>query len=268
MSDTQPGSYGDAFADVYDRWYADVTDVAACVARVAELAATDDRADASGANVLELGAGTGRLALPLAARGLSVTALDVSVAMLERLQAKPGARHVRVVEADMARLDHDDLVAGTPDGRPFAVVLVAYNTLFNLPDEDAQRACLRGAAACLAEGGRLVVEAFVPTDERDPSNDLTVSRVGPDEVVLTATAHDPVAQVITGQHVQITDAGTRLRPWRVRYLRPDQLDRMAASCGLALEERWSDWRGTPFDDDASAVHVSTYARITAAVPTG
>ena len=253
MSDAGPGSYGDAFADVYDRWYRDVTDVGACVARLTELARQ------RGGYALELGAGTGRLALPLAAQGLSVTALDASDQMLARLRAKPGADQVRVVHGDMSRLDVDDLVAGTREARRFALVLIAYNTLFNLPDEDAQRACLTGAAACLAPNGHLVVEAFVPTDDPEPSNDLSVRSVALDEVVLTATTHDPVAQVITGQHIQITGQGTRLRPWRVRYLRPAQLDALAADCGLTLVDRRSDWRGTPFDDDSS-VHVSTYAR--------
>jgi SAM-dependent methyltransferase len=254
VSNTGPGSYGDAFADVYDRWYADVTDVAACVARVAELAAP------RGGNVLELGAGTGRLALPLAAHGLAVTALDASDAMIGQLRTKPGAADLRIVPGDMARLDPAALVAGTPDGKPFGVVLIAYNTLFNLAGEGEQLACLHGVAACLAPEGRLVIEAFVPTDDRTPSNDLSVSRVAPDEVVLTASVHDPETQVITGQHVQITEDGTRLRPWRVRYLRPAQLDELAASAGLALVDRCGDWAGAPFDEYGGTVHISTYTR--------
>ncbi len=116
-------------------------------------------------------------------------------------------------------------------------MLIAYNTLFNLPDEAAQRSCIAGAAALLAPGGRLVVEAFVPDDEPDATDadasasarrdDLSVRHIDPGEVVLTATLHDPAAQTITGQHIQITEHGTRLRPWRVRYLRPDQLDELA-----------------------------------------
>jgi SAM-dependent methyltransferase len=255
VSESGPGSYGDAFADVYDRWYSGVTDVAACVERVTELAAP------RGSNVLELGAGTGRLALPLAERGLAVTALDASEAMIERLRTKPGATKLRIVQGDMAHLDPIALVADTPDGQPFGVVLIAYNTLFNLADEAAQRACLDGVAACLAADGRLVVEAFVPTDDLTPSSDLSVSRVDGDEVVLTASMHDPVAQVITGQHVQITEQGTRLRPWRVRYLRPSQLDDLAAASGLVLADRSGDWAGAPFDDEGGTVHISTYTPV-------
>ena len=248
MSETGAASYGDAFADVYDRWYADVTDAVACVRRVTELAAA-----AGGGAVLELGAGTGRLALPLSSQGLEVTAVDASAAMLDALRAKPGAERLRIVQGDMSRLDE----AGLADNPTFAVVLIAYNTLFNLPDDDAQRACLAGIAARLLPRGRLVVEAFVPVDDAEPSDDVTISRFEDDEVVLTATAHDPTAQVITGEHIQITDAGRRLRPWRVHYLRPDQLDAVAAGCGLTLVDRWSDWDRTPLDDDSS-VHVSVY----------
>ena len=80
---------------------------------------------------------------------------------------------------------------------------------------------------------------------------------GADAVVLTATDHDPSLQLVTGQHVELRDGSVRLRPWRVRYLSPDQLDAMAGAVGLALSERWADWRGTPFDDDSDS-HVSVY----------
>jgi SAM-dependent methyltransferase len=250
VSETGAASYGDAFADVYDRWYADVTDAAACVRCVSDLAAA-----AGGGAVLELGAGTGRLALPLSRHGLEVTAVDASVAMLDALRAKPGSERLRIVQGDMSQLE----ATGLSDDPTFVVVLIAYNTLFNLPDDDAQRACLEGIAARLAPSGHLVVEAFVPADDAEPSNDVTVSRVEGDEVVLTATVHDPDRQVITGQHVQITARGPRLRPWRVHYQHPHQLDDLAASCGLTLVDRWSDWERTPFDDDSS-VHVSVYGR--------
>ncbi len=113
MSDLGPGSYGDAFADVYDRWYPDVTDASACVERLVELAGpAGEGTEAAPRRVLELGVGTGRLALPLSARGLDVTGLDASAAMLERLSAKPGAGRIHAVLADMARLDEAGLATG------------------------------------------------------------------------------------------------------------------------------------------------------------
>ena len=151
MEGYRPSTYGDRFADVYDDWYHDVSDVAATVARVAALAGEPP------GPVLELGAGSGRLAIPRAARGLEVWALDASTAMLDRLAGKPGGDRVRVVLGDMAVLD---VGAGPPGG--FAVVLCAFNTLFNLTDGEAQRRCLARVAEVLAPRGRLVVEAFVP----------------------------------------------------------------------------------------------------------
>jgi SAM-dependent methyltransferase len=145
-------SYGEAFADVYDDWYAGVSPVEATVARLAELAGTGP--------VLELGVGTGRLALPLAATGLEVLGIDTSGAMLDRLRAKveargPGPGRVTGLLGDMA----SDLPGG-----PFPLVFAAYNTLFNLRTVAEQERCFRAVAARLAPAGHFVVEAFVPDD--------------------------------------------------------------------------------------------------------
>jgi len=236
---------------VYDGWYSDVTDAEATVERVTALAG-----DPPGP-VLELGAGSGRLALPLAARGLEVWALDASAAMVERLRAKPGAAAVHAVVGNMAELD---LGSGAPER--FAVVLCAYNTLFNLTDTDAQRRCLAGVADVLAPEGRLVVEAFVPPPGGE--GEAAVSAVEPrhiglDEVVLTVSRIDPGARTVTGQHVQIREDGIRLRPFVLHYAGPDQIDALAAEAGLVLVERHAGWRGQPYSL-SSDVHVSSYAR--------
>ena len=244
-------TYGDGFAEVYDRWYPDVTDTAACVERLLELAGP-------ASTVLELGIGTGRIALPLADRGATVTGIDASSEMLARLADKPGADAIEVVLGDMA--DLDAALGPVPGGPSFTLAFAAYNTLFNLPSAAAQRACVQAVGARLVPGGRLVVEGFVPAD--DPTgrrDDVAVSRIGADELVLSATLHDRDAQTITGQHVQISEAGSRLRPWLVRYLLPAQLDEIAGSAGFDLEHRWSDWERSPFDD-TSPVHVSVYRR--------
>ena len=250
MEGYRPSTYGDRFADVYDDWYDDVSDAAATADRVAALAG-----DPPGP-VLELGAGSGRLALPLAARGLEVWALDASAAMLDRRAAKPGGDRVRAVLGDMAVLD---LGAGAPGA--FAVVLCAFNTLFNLTDGEAQRRCLARVAEVLAPGGRLVVEAFVPPPggEGDAAVGAVEPRhIGLDEVVLTVSRLDPARRTVTGQHVQITEAGVRLRPWVLHYLTPAELDALAAGAGLALVDRHAGWRGEPFTE-SSATHVSVYA---------
>jgi SAM-dependent methyltransferase len=257
-----PSTYGDRFADVYDDWYQGVSDVEATVARVAALAGP-------GGRVLELGAGSGRLAVPLAARGLEVWAVDASEAMLDRLRARSGGDRVHAVVDDMAALAAPPLTtppltgAGTgasPDAG-FAVVLCAFNTLFNLTDTDAQRRCLRRVRELLAPGGVLVVEAFVPPpgDEGGAAVGAVEPRhIGLDEVVLTVSRLDPATHTITGQHVQITEAGVRLRPWVLHFATPPELDALAAEAGLALVERHAGWHGEAFDD-AADVHVSTYA---------
>jgi len=240
-----PSTYGDGFADVYDDWYADVTDVAGTVAAVAALA--------PGGSVLELGVGTGRIALPLAGAGLRVTGVDASERMLDRLRAKPGAERVTVWAADVGR--------ELPESR-FDVVLATYNTFFNLNDEDAQRRCLALVADRLAPGGRFVIEAFVPaaagTTEGD-DQDVSVRRLTADRVVLSISRRDPARQRVDGQLVELRDGSVRLHPWSIRYLSPDQLDAMAAGAGLALEARWGGWHRRPLAADDPS-HVSLYRR--------
>jgi SAM-dependent methyltransferase len=240
-------TYGDRFADVYDDWYGDVTDATACSARVAELVSA-----IGGGPVLELGIGSGRLALPLAALGLEVHGIDASEAMVDRLRAKPGGADLPVAIGDMAELD----LPGSP---LFAVVLVAFNTFFNLATEERQRQCLARVAERLRPGGCFLIEAFVPDSATGAGIDgaLTPKHITADEVVLSVSQRDRAAQTITGQHVHVTEAGIRLRPWHLRYATPDQLDAMAADAGLALAWRDAGWCGEPFDD-TSGVHVSAY----------
>lgn len=234
-------SYGRGMADVYDEWYPGISDVDGTVASIAELAGP-------GARVLELGVGTGRLALPLSQRGLDVHGVDTSPEMLDRLRAKSGADAVTVVEGDMAAAD--------PPG-PFALAFVAYNTLFNLTSAAAQRACFASVAARLTPGGRFVVEAFVP-DERASGSYVEVRELTADRVVLGVSRADHANQRAEGQFVELVDgAPVRLRPWAIRWATPGELDDMAASAGLTLEYRWSGWRGEPFDAD-SPHHVSVW----------
>ena len=249
MEGYEASTYGDRFADVYDDWYADVTDVAACTERLAALAAAR-----GGGPVLELGIGSGRLALPLAERGLDVHGIDASAAMLKRLRSKDGADALTLTEGDMADLD-------LPDPPPFAVVFVAFNTFFNLGSAEGQRRCLARVAELLAPEGLLVLEAFVPAESGDSPAGTSVAprRITADEVVLAVSEHDTAAQTITGQHIHVTEAGIRLRPWHLRYAAPVELDAMAAAAGLHLEWRDGGWDGSPFDDSAG-VHVSGYGR--------
>ena len=235
-------SYGDGMADVYDDWYAHISDVDATVATLTQLA--------KGGRVLELGVGTGRLAAPLAATGVEVHGIDASDAMLRQIVDKPGGNLVHSVLGDMVT----DLPAG-----PFALVFVAYNTLFNLPSEELQRACLHAVASRLAPGGYFVVEAFVPDPAHDPASSVDVRSITADRVVLSLSTSDPSRQVAEGQYVDITEAGgVRLRPWSIRWSTIEQLDAMAAAADLDLAHRWADFDRSPFTAD-SPRHVSVYA---------
>ncbi len=236
-------SYGDGFADVYDQWYADVTDVEATVARMFTLVG-------SGGRVLELGVGTGRLAVPMAAAGLQVVGVDSSEAMLDRLDTTSGVTAIR-----------GDMVDDLPDG-PFDAVLVAYNTIFNLLDETVQRRCFVEVAERLRPGGTFVVEAFVPDVARlaERTSDVSVRTLAVDRVVLSASIDDPDNQRAEGQFVEFTESGgVRLRPWSIRWATPRQLDEMASAAGLNLLERHSDMAGEPYTDD-SAQQVSLYVK--------
>jgi SAM-dependent methyltransferase len=240
-------SYGRGFADVYDDWYADVSDVAATVADLRRLAGDGP--------VLELGVGTGRLSVPLATSDptLRVVGIDSSPDMLARLDERRPPPNLTVVEGDMA----DGLPAG-----PFTLVFVAYNTLFNLPSADRQRRCFSAVAERLGPGGRFVVEAFVP-DEPPPDGDLVeVRSLTADRVVLSVSRHVAPEQRAEGQFVELTESGgVRLRPWSIRYAAPAELDDMAAAAGLVLEERHEAFGGIAWRAD-SPRHVSVYRRTT------
>ena len=164
-------SYGDSFADVYDDWYHGISDIATTIETLVALAG-DGR-------VLELGAGTGRLAIPLAAAGLEVHGLDTSNLMLQQMTAKEGGATVHAHLGDMV----DDLPVG-----PFALVFVAYNTFFNLLTHERQQACFTAVANTLVDGGSFAIEAFVPDPAHDPASSITVRSIAANRVVLSVIA--------------------------------------------------------------------------------
>jgi SAM-dependent methyltransferase len=207
---------------------------------------------AEGGPVLELACGTGRLALPLAARGLTVVGLDASPAMLERLRAKQGASTVDARAGDMAAFDLTDC-------GPFRLVFVAFNSLFNLTSAEDQARCFAQVARHLAPNGRFAVECFVPGWAEGPRDAVEVRDLTADRVVLRVSRHDPDRQTVSGQHVELSESGARLRPWHLRYALPHQLDAHAARAGLSLVARWADWERSPFGPD-STQHVSVYRR--------
>lgn len=237
-------TYGDSFADVYDEWYQGVSDVDATVGLVVELTGP-------GGSLLELGVGTGRLAVPLADAGLTITGVDASTAMLDVLRDRDPSNRITIVDGDMV----DDLPPG-----PFDAALVAYNTVFNLPTEGQQTELFRRVAARLRPGGAFVVEAFVPDPERFAGDRVDIRSMAVGRVVLSVSRHDTVTQRAEGQFVDLLDgAPVRLRPWSIRWATPAQLDDMAVAAGLILDRRVADMSNTPFTDESPA-HVSVYRR--------
>ena len=240
-------TYGAAFADVYDDWYQGISDIDATIADLVELA--------GGGAALELGVGTGRLAIPLAyhAQGPSTVAgIDNSPAMLDRLRANDPDGRIEVLCGDMV----DDL----PDG-PFTLAFVAYNTIFNLRAQATQAACFQAVARRLVPGGRFVIEAFVPDDPPRHGDDISVRTLEVGRVVLSISRHDAEQQSAEGQFVELTESGgVRLRPWSIRYATPGELDEMAAAAGFELEARWGDFGRTEFRSESTR-HVSVYRAI-------
>ena len=227
MPGWDPSAYGDAIADVYDDWYADATDVEGTVATIRAL----------GTSVLELGIGTGRLAIPLADAGLRVAGIDASPAMVAKLHEKRPDIPVTI----------GDFGTTTVEGA-FDVVLIAFNTLLNLLTLEDQERCLRNAGARLGPGGAVVVETFVLSDEI-PASGLDVRTVEPDEVQWSVfTVRDGV---VHGSIVTVReDTGVRLRPWRIRLTTPEEIDEVAAHAGLEVVSRHAGWRAEPFTTDS------------------
>ena len=236
-----PAAYGDHIADRYDDLHAHM-DPADAVAALARLVG-DGRA-------LELGIGTGRVALPLARRGVRVEGIDASEAMVARMRAKPGGSDIPVAIGDFADVD--------VDGR-FDLVFVVFNTFFGLLTRQDQMSCFRNAAAHLEQGGAFVLEAFVPDLTRfdETGQWLRLTRQSGDRLRLDVSQLDRARQRISSELFSIEGERVARYPIEIRYAWPSELDLMAQQAGLSLRERWSDWLGSPFDS-ASQSHISIY----------
>lgn len=242
MSEYGATTYGDGVADVYDAWYGG-GDTGPMVERLAALA--------GGGPALELGIGTGRVALPLAARGVAVHGIDASDSMLDQLRAKEGAASLSITRGDFTEFDL---------GSRFKLVYVVFNTFFSLPDQESQVRCFHCVADHLSPGGRFVLECFVPDPGRfDRGQRLAVTAIESDGLRLEAALHDPVHQKVRARVVSLTDGGARFYPLEARYCWPSELDLMGRLATLRLEHRWGGWGAEPFTA-SSANHVSVYAR--------
>ena len=239
---TDEGYFGERVAARYD-------DVSWSMFDPALLAATVDCLAelAEGGAALEFAIGTGRVAVPLAERGITVAGMDNSEPMLRRLREKTTAIHA--VAGDMAttRVDGD-----------FSLVYLVFNTIFNLTTQDGQVACFENAAAHLAPGGRFVIEARVPEIQRLPPGQTVLPwRADPD--AMSFYVYDVVTQRLSGRHYYFKDGLVEPSPIEMRYVWPAELDLMARIAGLRLEHRWGGWKREAFTN-LSPSHISVWRK--------
>jgi methyltransferase family protein len=238
------GFFGERVASAYDERSADMFDPAVVEPVVDLLAGL-----AADGPALEFGIGTGRIALPLAERGIRVDGIDSSDAMVARLRAKPHGQEIGVTIGDFAttRVDGE-----------FSLVYLVFNTIFNLVTQDAQVACFANAAAHLRSGGRFVIETGVPELQRLPPGETMIPfRADPEG--LSFDVYDVVTQRFSSQHYVLADGRMEAFPVEFRYAWPAELDLMARLAGMSLEDRWAGWRREPFTS-LSRSHVSVYRR--------
>jgi Methyltransferase domain len=244
--DYEPSTYGDRIADFYDDIYGHAPafgDISRPVAFLASLAGSGP--------ALELGIGTGRIALPLQAAGVRVHGIEASTAMVERLRAKPGGDDIPVTIGDFGDFSLDER---------FRLIYVPFNTFFALLTQDEQVACFRAVARHLTRDGAFVIEAFVPDLARfDRGQRVSAIRVDPGSVSLDVSMSDPVTQVTDSHHVVIREGEVHLYPVKIRFAFVAELDLMARLAGLRLRERWADWDRTPFSSDGGK-HISVWER--------
>jgi SAM-dependent methyltransferase len=243
MEDFTSSTYGDRIADEYDDLYGSMFDVDSTVDLLTSFAGRGP--------VLELGIGTGRIAIPLARQGIDIRGVDTSDAMVAKLHAKAEDLDIDVIMGDFGSVDL---------GGPYSLVFVVFNTFFGLLTQDAQVSAFRRIASALGDDGVFVMEAFVPDMTRWSDHQrVSVDAISLESVRLEVSRHDPVAQRVESQTVSISEGGIRMAPVRLRYAWPAELDLMARLAGLDLRHRWSDWRRSPFTS-ASRSHISVYGR--------
>jgi SAM-dependent methyltransferase len=236
--------FGEQVAERFDERYAHLAEPAVVDPIV------DFIAEVAGVGAaLELGVGTGRIALPLAERGVQVHGIELSEAMVARLRAKPGAEQVGVTMGDFATT--------TVEGR-FSVAYLVANTIMNLTTQDEQLACFRSAAAHLEPGGCFVIEVLVPRLQRLPPGEtfqpfiVEPGHVGFDE-------YDVVRQGLVSHHYWIEDGKVDVISPPFRYVWPSELDLMARLAGMTLRERWGGWKREAFTGE-STKHVSVWQK--------
>jgi len=243
MADYDESTYGERIAEVYDSLNEGLRyDASAAVDFLAPLA--------KGRRVLELGIGTGRIALPLSQRGIRMHGIDVSPAMVEKLRVKPGGAEIPVEIGNFASLKI---------GGRFSLIYVVFNTFFGILTQEDQVRCFTRVAKRLTSDGAFVIEAFVPDLTRyDRAGRRTSTPLISDERTLMEVSKlDAAAQSVRSQFIVMDEGGVHRYPVELRFAYPSELDLMARIAGMRLRERWGGWDRRPFNSE-SASHVSVY----------
>lgn len=240
MATFDPRLYGARWADKYDEWHEGLMDDDGAVAAIVELA--------EGGPVLEFGVGTGRLAVPLAERGVEIVGVDISPDMLAKLKEKTSA--VTVVEADMTTVSLE---------REFTLAFIAFNSIFVLETQEAQVELFRNAARHLRSGGRFALETVVVKPPSPDQGKLSVVNVEVDRVTLSGGSVDWANSLFTGTWMVIEPSGTTFYPISGRHVTHAEMDLMAQLAGLELESRWGNWQRAEFGPK-SELHVSIYRK--------
>jgi SAM-dependent methyltransferase len=243
MNEYIASTYGDHLAEVYDEWFGTAEE-----ATVEQLAAL-----AQGGRALELGIGTGRIALPLTQKGVEVHGIDASEAMISRLRARPGGEALQVTLGDFADVE--------VEGK-YSLIFVVFNTFFALLTQENQVRCFRNVVDHLEENGVFVIEAFVPDMKRfNDGQEVRAYSVTTEQVSLQISQHDPVAQRLRSQFVVFGNNDMKLYPVEIRYCWPAEMDLMAQLAGLRLRNRWGNWTKVEFSA-SSQKHISVFERAT------
>jgi SAM-dependent methyltransferase len=241
MSTYDTATYGERIAEIYDQLHTSYEEAA--ISTLTQLAGSG--------RVLELGIGTGRIALPLAKTGLPVHGIDASEAMISKLRAKPGGDRITVITGNFADVEIEG---------EFSLVFVVFNTFFLLLSQSEQVRCFRNVARHLGKDGVFLLEAFVPDMTRfDRGQNVNATKVTAESVRLDVSEHDAIEQRVNSHHLFITEEGIKLYPIQIRYAWPSELDLMAELAGLRLKWRWSGWKRESFTA-SSQKHISVYEK--------
>ncbi len=242
MEKYRPETYGEKIADVYDDWYSSPDE--SSITLLSDLA--------QGGRVLELGIGTGRIAVPLQEKGIDVSGIDASPSMLAKLRDKPAGKDIPVTIGDFCEVP--------AEGR-YDLIFIVFNTFFSLTTQESQLLCLENVARHLTPRGVFLIEAFVPDIGRfDRGQSVRATDVDGNRVNIDVSRHDPLGQLVTSQHLVLSEKGVRLYPVTIRYTWPSELDMMARVAGMKLDDRWGDWKRGRFSAD-SGKHISVYRLI-------